>query len=84
MSQYFSNDNSVKNKNLVVNFKFFDKEISLESNYGVFSKDRLDQGSNIFIRYLLTLNIGESTLWRINYFNILAFVRLTIFKIRML
>lgn len=62
MSQYFSNDNSVKNKNLVVNFKFFDKEISLESNYGVFSKDRLDQGSNIFIKYLLTLNVDGKVL----------------------
>ncbi len=57
MSQYFSNDFSLKNDNFIINYEILGKNLTFYSNNGVFSKNRIDKGSDIFIKYLLTLNL---------------------------
>lgn len=72
MSQYFDNDESVKNADYIVKFRLNDINFSLKSNNGVFSKDKLDRGSEILIKtslalledekYLLDLGCGIGTI----------------------
>ncbi|HBS10625.1 MAG TPA: class I SAM-dependent methyltransferase, partial [Firmicutes bacterium] len=57
MSQYFSNDFSLKNDNFIINYEILGKNLTFYSNNGIFSKNRIDKGSDIFIKYLLTLNL---------------------------
>ncbi len=53
MSQYFENDPNLKDQSLEVQFKINEKEYHLQSNQGVFSKDKLDMGSRILIETIL-------------------------------
>lgn len=62
MGQYFDNDTSIKDKDIDVKFSILDKKFTLKSNNGVFSKGRLDRGSEVFIKTLLKLNLGENVL----------------------
>jgi 16S rRNA (guanine1207-N2)-methyltransferase len=62
MGQYFDNDNTIKSKDIDVKFSILDKKFVLKSDNGVFSKERLDRGSEIFIKTLIPLNLGEDVL----------------------
>mgnify|MGYP002520331794 CR=1 FL=1 len=62
MGQYFDNDVTIKSKDIDVKFSILDKKFSLKSDNGVFSKDRLDRGSEVFIKTLLSLNLGQEVL----------------------
>lgn len=62
MGQYFDNDVTIKSKDIDVKFSILDKKFSLKSDNGVFSKDRLDRGSEVFIKTLLSLNLGQDVL----------------------
>lgn len=62
MGQYFDNDNNIKSKDIDVKFSILDKKFSLKSDNGVFSKNRIDRGSEIFIKTLLSLDLGLDVL----------------------
>ena len=53
MSHYFENDASVVDAPCVVHFELKNKEFSLQSNAGVFSKDKLDTGTRILLETIL-------------------------------
>ncbi|MEG1222348.1 MAG: methyltransferase [Bacilli bacterium] len=50
MSQYFDNDQDVKNKDILVNYTFAGSNFSLMSNNGIFSKSKLDDGSRVLLK----------------------------------
>ena len=50
-SHYFKNDNTVKSEERLIRFHFKRKAFELFSDNGVFSKNGLDEGSNILIEY---------------------------------
>jgi 16S rRNA (guanine1207-N2)-methyltransferase len=62
MGQYFDNDANIKDKDIDVKFNIQGKTFNFKSNNGVFSKSRLDRGSEIFIKTLLSLNLGQEVL----------------------
>lgn len=62
MGQYFDNDANIKDKDIDVKFNIQGKTFNFKSNNGVFSKSRLDRGSEIFIKTLLSRNLGEHVL----------------------
>ena len=49
MSQYFDNDKNIKSERKLINFNFNDKNFSLYTDNGVFSKDKLDYGTRILL-----------------------------------
>jgi 16S rRNA (guanine1207-N2)-methyltransferase len=53
MSHYFVSDTSVESKEILINFTLNNKEISLISDNGVFSKNKIDYGSLVLIKTLL-------------------------------
>lgn len=55
MSHYFVNDEKVKDEPFTFSFKINEKEFEIESNSGVFSKDKLDEGSKILLEAVLDL-----------------------------
>lgn len=57
-SHYFLNDDSVKSEERIIRFHFKNKEFELFSDNGVFSKNGLDEGSNILINYILKLPLS--------------------------
>lgn len=57
MSQYFENDSSIKEKDIEVKFEILGKSFIFKSSNGVFSKNKLDKGSEIFIKTLIKLNL---------------------------
>lgn len=59
MSHYFENDESVKNEPSLVHFLLKEKEFSLHSNAGVFSKDKLDTGTKILLETVLENSENE-------------------------
>jgi 16S rRNA (guanine1207-N2)-methyltransferase len=59
MGQYFENDTNIKDKDIDVKFHIYDKTFNFKSNNGVFSKARLDRGSEIFIKSLIGQNLGN-------------------------
>ena len=62
MSHYFINDDKVASKPRTINYSFNGVDFSLESDNGIFSKNELDKGSELLIKTLLPLNLGESVL----------------------
>ena len=58
MSQYFDNDPSVASKEKIITFEIFDHNISLTTDNGVFSKDKVDEGSLAFLKVLIPLNLS--------------------------
>lgn len=52
MSQYFTNDKEIKNEEIIVTYTFKGKELKLLSNAGVFSKNRVDFGTNLLLNHL--------------------------------
>ena len=49
MSQYFENDKNIKRDKRLIKFNFNDKEYLVQSDNGVFSKDRLDYGTRVLL-----------------------------------
>lgn len=49
MSQYFSNDKNIKNEDISLNYTFKGKELHFISNAGIFSKNRIDFGTNLLL-----------------------------------
>lgn len=53
MSHYFLNDEEVKDQPFAFSFKINEAKFTLESNQGVFSKDKLDEGTKILLETVL-------------------------------
>lgn len=49
MSQYFDNDKNIKSDKRLIKFNFNNKEFSIYSDNGVFSKDRFDYGTRVLL-----------------------------------
>lgn len=49
MSQYFDNDKNIKSEKRLIKFNFNNKEFSIYSDNGVFSKDRFDYGTRVLL-----------------------------------
>jgi len=62
MSHYFLHDDTLKDNEYLIKYTFKNTVFQLVSNNGVFSKNRLDEGSSIFIESLLTLDIKGKVL----------------------
>ena len=62
MSHYFVNDDKVASKPREVHYSINGVDFSLESDNGVFSKNELDKGSELLIKELLPINLGENIL----------------------
>ena len=62
MSHYFVNDDKVVSKPREVHYSINGVDFSLESDNGVFSKNELDKGSELLIKELLPINLGENIL----------------------
>lgn len=56
MAQYFENDASLKSKKRFLKLYINDNVLSFESDAGVFSNDKIDYGSYIFLKTLLNEN----------------------------
>lgn len=49
MSQYFDNDKKIKSNKKLINFCFGNRQYSLYSDNGVFSKDKFDYGTRVLL-----------------------------------
>ena len=54
MSQYFDNDKNIKSEKRLIKFNFNNKEFSIYSDNGVFSKDRFDYGTRVICEAVMT------------------------------
>lgn len=61
-SHYFINDDSLESNPRNVHYAFNGVEFSLCSDSGVFSKNKLDEGTEILLKSLLPLNLGNRLL----------------------
>lgn len=57
MSQYFENDKNVKSEKRLIKFIFNNKEFSMYSDNGVFSKDKFDFGTRVLLENIDIHNI---------------------------
>lgn len=57
MSHYFENDKKIKSKKRIINFNFSNKEFSMYSDNGVFSKDKFDFGTRVLLENIDIHNI---------------------------
>ena len=62
MSQYFDNDDSVISKERIIELSLYDKNIKFISDNGVFSKNKVDEGSIALLKVILPLSLGENIL----------------------
>lgn len=62
MSHYFINDEKLASQQRLVKYSINGKDFELESDLGVFSKDKLDYGSEVLIKSLLPIDLGERML----------------------
>ena len=62
MSHYFINDENLSSHPRTVRYSINGKDFELESDLGVFSKDKLDYGSEVLIKSLLPIDLGERML----------------------
>ena len=62
MSHYFINDDKVSSNEREISYLVNGISFSLKVDNGVFSKDRLDLGSEFFIETLLKSNLGKNIL----------------------
>ena len=49
MSQYFDNDKNIKSDKRLINFNFNNRNFSMYSDNGVFSKDKFDYGTRVLL-----------------------------------
>ena len=70
MSQYFDNDKNIKSEKRLIKFNFNNKEFSIHSDNGVFSKDRFDYGIRVkIIKEKVSKGVKDIRCW--NIFDIL-------------
>lgn len=62
MSQYFDNDKNIKSEKKLIKFNFNDREFSLYSDNGVFSKDRFDYGTRVLLNNIDICNLSGNVL----------------------
>ena len=62
MSQYFDNDKNIKSEKRLIKFNFKDKEFSMYSDNGVFSKDRFDYGTRVLLENIDINNLSGKVL----------------------
>ena len=62
MAFYFDSDPTVESKEKEIHFTLFDKEYRYYTDNGVFSKNRIDEGSYIFLKILLPLQLDGNIL----------------------
>lgn len=62
MSHYFENDETLESSPRNVTYVINDVNFSLVSDSGVFSKNKLDKGSELLIETLLPLDLGKNLL----------------------
>lgn len=62
MSQYFDNDKSVKSEKKIIKFNFNDKEYSVYSDNGVFSKDKFDYGTRALLNNIDIISLSGNVL----------------------
>ena len=62
MGHYFINDPNLKSNKKQIKYTFLGKEIILNSDNGVFSKDRIDFGTNVLLNSLEDLSNIKSVL----------------------
>ena len=62
MSQYFDNDKNIKSEKKLIRFNFNDREFSLYSDNGVFSKDRFDYGTRVLLNNVDICNLSGNVL----------------------
>lgn len=70
MSQYFDNDPTILSKDILINYEFAGHTFSLKSNNGIFSKNKLDDGTLVLLKaiskiphngYILDMGCGIGT-----------------------
>ena len=62
MSHYYTNDPNLGNKESEFSYTYFGKELKFKSNLGVFSKERVDFGTNVLINSIPDLSWANSLL----------------------
>lgn len=62
MSQYFDNDKNIKSEKRLIKFNFNNKEFSVYSDNGVFSKDRFDYGTRLLLESIDIDNLNGNVL----------------------
>lgn len=62
MSHYFDSNPNVAHHEKVISFKIFDKQIELITDSGVFSKNRIDEGTLAFLKVLVPLKLSGNIL----------------------
>lgn len=62
MSHYFISDPSLASNIGIINYEICGKKLSLYTDNGVFSKAKLDEGSDFLIKTVLPLRLGNSLL----------------------
>ena len=62
MSQYYDKEPQSASNERTISFELFDKNITLITDNGVFSKNKVDEGSLYFLRTILPLNLGKKIL----------------------
>ena len=53
MNHYFTNDNNLRSEKRIINIKFEERNISLYTDNGVFSKEHFDYGSRLLVQNFL-------------------------------
>lgn len=62
MSHYYDQEPQSASKERTIQFEIYGKKISLVADNGVFSKNRVDEGSLYFLKTILPLNLGKKIL----------------------
>lgn len=62
MSQYFEDNNKLKDEKKLITIKFKDKYYKLYTDSGVFSKDKLDYGTKLLLENITAKNLEGSIL----------------------
>lgn len=62
MSHYFEADPNLKSHERTINFEILGENLKFVSDSGVFSNRNIDRGSEIFIKFLLSLNLEGKVL----------------------
>lgn len=62
MSHYFENDNTLASCEREIQFDLFEKHLSFLSDNGVFSKKQIDEGTRIFLKTIVPLDLGKKVL----------------------
>lgn len=62
MSQYFENNNNLKDEKRIIEINFEDKPYKMYTNNGLFSKEHLDYGSRLLLKNIISNNIQGKVL----------------------